>query len=241
MMNNNDRVDLAPPTFTFKPIDEEGVGGCEDDVSSISSGCSSHDERYSLDPGLPPSAAIFRDGREQSVSVQLAHPIGPGSTSVDDDDDVAMEEDAFACRLISPYPFSQASHEEITEREELTNTPIKWTLEPEPSSTTTSNTKQESVSVQVNYSSFFAGLLGGDVGEIDAEMDECDDFSVSVNDVESLSRDLGLEDPASFWEKGASNIPNSIFIERTKSPTEVSLGSSNEPPNFPSLKTTYAE
>lgn len=236
MMDNNDRVDLAPPTFTFKPIDEEGV---EDDVSSISSGSSSHDE-HDLNPGLPPSAAIFRDGRERSVPVQLAHPIGPGSTSVDYDE-VMDEEDAFACRLISPYPFSQASHEEITEREELTNTPIKWILGPEPSSTTTSNTKQELVSVQVNYSSFFADLLGGDVGEIDAAMDECDDFSVSVHDVESLSRDLGLEDPASFWEKGASNIPNSIFIERTKSPTEVSLGSTKESPIFPSLKTTYAE
>lgn len=209
MTMDSERVDIAP-AFSFKPVD--------DDVSSIAS---SQDDDSLLNPGQSPSMDIFRPGRD---TTSIDEKQRSSATASDNDNDEAMDDASAARRVISPYPFSHASREEIAEREQLTND-LSWTL-------TTDNftciTKQL-IAADYDYKCIFGKLA-------DAVMNEgcCDEFSVSTHDADSLSGDLDLRNPASFWEEGASTIPTSIIIvERTKSPTEVSLGSDGESPSLP--------
>jgi len=208
----NQRVDIAP-TFSFKPIDD----GDDSSVLSVSSSHHHHDDEninFLLGPSL--SADIFRAGRDST----------PGAVEKQrlPCNDEAMDDDASAHRVvISPYPFSHASREEITEREQLSNA-LSWTLASSNISPEVKNKTATTASLQVDCS-YFYGQAGA---ETDAVMEDCDDFSVSIADAESLSRDLGLGDPASFWEEGASTIPSSIYIVRTNSPTEISLGCDDE-------------
>jgi len=201
-MTENEHVDIAP-TFSFKPIDSDSDG-----ASSLTRDEDEDDEGSLMEagPGLP--SDIFRATRPYLDKQQ---------------DDEAMMDEAF--RVISPYPFSHASREEITEREQL-GCALSWTLASQHNDVRANMlpSKTTNTAIHIDYNCFL-GLDGG-VGATDADavMEECDDFSVSIQDADTWSRDLGLEDPASFWEDGASMIPTLIFIQRTSSPTEISLG-----------------
>ena len=206
----NERVDIAP-TFSFKPIDDDG------NTSVLSSSSSQHDgdgNNNNLLMDLCLSADIFQAGRNNTPA-----DIGKHRHTREDE---AMD-DASAFRVISPYPFSHTSQEELSEREQLSDA-FRWTLRSTNNSDDFLTCKVTNAAVQVDNSSFF-GRIGD---QNDAVMEDCDDFSLSIQDADSLSRDLCLEDPASFWEDGASTIPSTIFIVRTNSPTEISLGSDDE-------------
>jgi len=209
MESSNQRVDIAP-AFSFKPIDDDGADG-------PSGSSSSRDHQRGLVQGGTPSPlsdGIFKEDCNMSVQI-AAQSIQQGDQPMQG---VTGGEDEG--RMISPYPFPNAASQDVvvTEREQFT---LDW-----PALVPSSNNKVAST-CPIILPDFSSCVLDGGVGTTeDVAMN--DDFSVSVQEVESLSReDLDLEDPASFWEKGASNIPNSIFIERTKSPTEVSLSSSS--------------
>lgn len=205
---DNERVDIAP-SFSFKPIDDGDFS-----VLSVSSS-HHHDETSNFLMGTGPSADIFRAGRDSTPAVEKQRL---------PNNDEAMD-DSSACRVvISPYPFSHASREEITEREQLSNT-LSWTLASSNIARELKTKTANTTSLQADCSIFF-GQAGAATDDV--VMGDCDDFSVSIEDTESLSRDLGLEDPASFWEEGASTIPRSIYVIRTNSPTEISLGSRND-------------
>lgn len=205
-------------SFSFKPI-TSGI----DDISTLSS----QDDNDSLDvASLPPTTEMFGDDERdfytgshhiEDIQIHLQRHVKHNDSSnmkgEDDDDDDAI---ASACRVISPYPFSHTSHDEITGRMQLlANNAISWTLDSDDSY---DDDKKTELDVPGEHCWFYAM-------ESDIVMDDCDDFSVSINGQDSLSRDLGLEDPAAFWEEGASTIPHSIIIQRrSNSPNEVSLG-----------------
>lgn len=217
---DNERVDIAP-AFSFKPVDDDGNSSVSSTSSSSSDDVGSDNLHMMGVCSLP--TEIFRFGSDS------AHPnLGkPRSTR---DDFVTTDDAASAFRVISPYPFSHTSREEISERQHLSYA-LRLTLgspyNKDDHQTTTRH--EESDAIQVEY----INCSGRITDENDVVMEECDDFSVSIHDADSLSKDLGLEDPASFWEDGASAIPSSIFIMRTKSPTEISLGSDDEAPLRP--------
>ena len=216
---DNERFDIAP-AFSFKPVDDDGNSSVLS-TSSSSSDDVGNDNLLMMGVCLP--TEIFRFGSDST-------PPKLGKPRPTRDDFGAADDVAAAFRVISPYPFSHTSSEEISEREHLSNA-LRLTLEShcnkDDHQTTTRH--EENDAIQVEY----FNCSGPITDENDVEMEECDDFSVSLQDADSLSTDLGLEDPASFWEDGASAIPSSIFIMRTKSPTEISLGSDDEAPLRP--------
>ena len=204
----NERVDIAP-AFSFKPVDDDGNSSVLSASSSSSDlmmgGCLPTDNISFGPDGTYPNLVKQRPTREDYY--------------------VKMDDAASAFRVISPYPFSHTSREEISERELLRDA-LRLTLgspQNKDDQRMTTGNKMNAV-IQVDYSSFF----GRCSDENDVAMEECDDFSVSIQDADTISKDLGLEDPASFWEDGASAIPSSIFIVRSKSPTEISVGSDDE-------------
>jgi hypothetical protein len=214
-------VEIAP-IYSFKPIDLDH-GSPADPLLDPNLSSDSLD----IEPGMSPTE-IFRESGEGDcmvedaslLFVQRANPIDEQQSGAagEDDDDEDMEEGS-CCRVISPYPFSHTSKEEIEEREQLTSV-FDWNLQAADSENTAAR-HEKKFSIQVDYSRFFE--LGEAVN--DQAMDDCDDFSLSSHEANSLSEDLCLasisEDPASFWEDGVGPIVS----DRNESPTQVSLGS----------------
>jgi hypothetical protein len=191
------------PRFSFKAIDIE--------TSSASD---------SYDDELVSPTNIFRDASNShndpiSVSpLQLANPVHEQHDSSENYDSV---------RVISPYPFSHASQEEIEEREQLTGT-LDWSMHPE--DTGDSSITEEHIHAGeycVNYSLYF---------QSGAQQMDCDDddFSVSSHEANSIEDDLCLEniseDPASFW-KDDHDLP--CLEQRIRMPSQVILVTNDEP------------
>ena len=216
-------VDIAP-LLSFKPIDLEPAAPI-DHLLDIDPDSSS--DSIDIGRGVMTPIDIFRDNSMDGDSivdedmgglpyVRRANPINEQqSATIDDesdlDDDTMETLDLPQFRVISPYPFSHTSKEEMEDREQLTRI-LEWSLEVRPK-------------CHVDYSGFFA--LDDAANNYDQVMsDECDDFSLSSHEANSLSQDgfLGSisEDPASFWEEGVGPA----MSDRSKSPTQVSLGSS---------------
>lgn len=213
------------PTYTFKTIDFELASPIDPLLDPNSSS-----ESLEIGLGMSPNE-IFRESGDSanimnevaSLSlVRRANPLNDReivAAAEYDDEEEDMVEDGNYYRVISPYPFSHASKEEIEEREQLTNA-FDWDLQTAHNEKT-SGRHEKKFSIQVDYSRFFE--LGE--GVYDQAMDDCDDFSLSSQEANSLSEDLCLasisEDPASFWEEGVGPI----MTFRGVSPAQVSLGS----------------
>jgi hypothetical protein len=203
----NERVDIAP-AFSFKPVDDDG------NSSVLSASSSSSD--FMMEGCLPTdNCRLGRDGTYPNLVKQR---------STREDYYVTTDDAASAFRVISPYPFSHTSREEISERELLSDALLTLGSPKKKDDHRIMTGNKINAAIEVDYSSFF----GRTSDENDVAMEECDDFSVSIQDADTISKDLGLGDPASFWEDGACSIPSSIFIVRSKSPTEISLGSDDE-------------
>jgi hypothetical protein len=221
-------VDIAP-LFSFKPIVMEAAVPPNDQLLEIDPDSSS--DSLDIGRGTMTPIDIFRensmDGGDSIVDedvgglpfVQRANPINEQqSATVDDesdfdDDDTGMEiEGSQYLRVISPYPFSHTSKEEIEDREQLTNN-LKWGL-----------SSSMHHKCHVDYSTFFESSEAARNNDL-AMSEEYDDFSLSSHEANSLSKDgfLGSisEDPASFWEDGAGPV----MSDRSQSPTQVSIGS----------------
>jgi hypothetical protein len=213
-------VDIAP-LHSFKPIDLE-PGAPIDRLFQIDPDSSS--DSLEIGRGVLTPIDIFRDNSMDGESivdedmgglphVRRANPINEQQSATidesDEDDDTMEAVDLPYFRVISPYPFSHTSKEEMEDREQLTNI-LEWSLDIRPK-------------CHVDYSSFFE--LGDAANSDQVMSDECDDFSLSSHEANSLSQDgfLGSisEDPASFWEEGVGPI----MSDRSQSPTQVSLGS----------------
>jgi hypothetical protein len=217
-------VDIAP-LHSFKPIDLESAQPI-DHLLEIDpdSSCDSID----VGRGVLTPIDIFRGNSMDGDSiveedmggvpyVRRANPINEqqsGTSTIDDesdlDDDIMDIGDLQQLRVISPYPFSHTSKEEMEDREQLTSI-LEWSFEVRPT-------------CHVDYSGFFA--LDDMANNNEQIMsDKCDDFSLSSHEANSLSQDgfLGSisEDPASFWKEGIDRV----ISERSHSPTQVSLGS----------------
>ena len=111
-----------------------------------------------------------------------------------------------AVSVVSPYPFSSASQEEIDEREKLART-MPWVEQDE----------NEDQSKRQDMSFYF------DMRALhDREM-ECDDFSISSNEVDSLE-DLGESfstDPETFWEAPVEMNPQPTRVELSSSDNDI--------------------
>jgi hypothetical protein len=100
-------------------------------------------------------------------------------------------------RVISPYPFSHTSQQEVEELEQLTNS-CDWSLQ-KVRTEKGSAWGGKKISILVDYTRFleFGGMA------VDQVMD--DDFSISSREAHSLSDDFCLssisDNPASFWEE----------------------------------------
>jgi hypothetical protein len=215
-------VDNAP-TYSFKPIELELASPIDPSLDPNTSG-------DSIDIGLCMSPGeIFRGSDEGDIMfndaalpfVRRANPIydQQSSAGVDSEEEEEYMEDETCRRVISPYPFSHTSKEEIEELEQLTNA-FDWNLQGAQNDNSR-GCHEKKFSIEVDYSRFFQhGVAVGD-----QVMDEYDDFSLSSHEANSLSEDLCLgsisEDPASFWEEGI--VP--ILLYRNESSTQVSLGS----------------
>ena len=149
-------VDTAP-LYSFKPIDLEPMDR-ELDIDPDSSSDSTD-----IGHGILTPIDIFRENSMDGDSiidedmgglpfVRRANPINElHSATIDDEsdlDDETMETgDLPYFRVISPYPFSHTSKEEVEDREQLTCL-LEWSLEKRPK-------------CHVEYSSFFE--LGDDI------------------------------------------------------------------------------
>lgn len=216
-------VDIAP-FCSFKPIDPEQAASSIAPPLDPNSSCDS----LEINQGMSPTE-IFRecgdddnimDADEELPRVRRANPINDQHIASGDDIDEDAEE-GMGSRVISPYPFSHTSKEEIEEREQLTNA-FDWSQEAV-DSYECSDGHEMKFSIQVDYSRFFE--LVGTIG--DQVMEDCDDFSLSSHEANSLSENLCLasisEDPAAFWEVGVGHIASN----RCDSPAQVSHGSAD--------------
>jgi hypothetical protein len=227
-------VDIAP-LYSFKPI-EQGPTAPIDPLIDIDpdSSCDSLD----ICPGMLSPTDIFRDSIDgESVMdedmgelpyVRRANPINEQqSATIDDESDLDDGDDdeigsSSYFRVISPYPFSHTSEEEIEDRKQL-NSVLEWRIKLNHNDKSSSRFGQK---CHVDYSSFFE--LSENINNDQVMADECDDFSLSSHEANSLSEDgfLGSisEDPASFWEEGVGPI----MSDRSQSPTQISLGSAEQ-------------
>lgn len=201
--------------YSFKPIDLDPAYPVDLMLDAVSSS-----DSLDIGPGMAPTEIFRESGDGVNIHAESslprfrrANPIDQRKVAAGEGED--MEECSY-CRVISPYPFSHTSKEEIEEREQLTNA-FDWTLETEPNDNCGMlNGWDTKCAVQVDYSRFFELLEAVN----DQVMDECDDFSLSSHEANSLSDDLFFSDnPASFWEEGSGPI----LSNRGLSLTQVSL------------------
>lgn len=147
-----------------------------------------------------------------SLLVRRANPVGGSYTTVEDDFESSI-------RVISPYPFSHTSLEEIEDREQLAGA-FDWALQSEETLQQPENAERV---FEMDYAQFFE-MNGMDVDSTASPctaVDDTDDFSVASN----VSYDLCLDktDPTSFWNAGI--MKNDGQQQRSESPSQVSLDS----------------
>jgi hypothetical protein len=166
--------------------------------------------------------AVVDDQEDISLSapaliVRRANPILERRMDDDDDDDDVSEANIqyreLSTGVISPYPFPQPSQEDMDEKEQL------WKLQP--TATIGGYPLGGGDNEPIDYAPYFAFAAASGSGEM-----ECDDFSVSSCEANSLS-DEDLEDisgdPASFWE---GSIEDAGFsVDRSLSPELQSIES----------------
>jgi hypothetical protein len=196
MHNHAEGIDSS---YSFKPIEHLGASEESDSTS------------FDGEPML--STAIFRDTAEglhiytnrsnnnnnndpMSISpLQLANPIFEQRGSVGDVDGLGG-----SMRVISPYPFFHASQQEVEERQQLKT----WSM-PTEETIDASTTREHSLNnnKRIDYSLFFQS----GVNQVASGGMDCDDFSISSHEAESIEDDLWCfekisGDPAAFWEEG---------------------------------------
>lgn len=225
-----DFLDIAPP-YSFKPIEAGIVPAIDPLQIDPNSSCDSAD----IGQGIFSPMDIFRDGRDGGESVvgdedvggyvRRANPINEQQSynfadEESDFDDEVMEMAASPCfRVISPYPFSHASKEEIEERQQLAKGPLEWNLD---MGIHHFSFEDSGKKCHVDYLSFFE--LNAFVHNDQVMAEDCEDFSLTSHEANTLSQNdfLGAasEDPASFWGEDGP-----LMSDRSLSPTQVSLGS----------------
>jgi hypothetical protein len=211
--------------FSFKPIDHLGASGSDSFggeprsptaiFRDAAEGLHHHynnDENHSNDPmSISP------------LQLALANPIyeqrGSGLVDVDVDADQADQGDAVQAsgpgtRVISPYLFLHATEGELEERQQLNGEGMTWSGMPteeiaDESTTEEHHQFQHESNPRIDYSSFFQSVANVKVNfnASAAGIMECDDFSISSHEVESIDDDLWCfekisGDPAAFWEEG---------------------------------------
>lgn len=198
---------------SFKPIVDLGL--------DPSSSCNSDSFLQGEEPISPTN--IFRDATEMiqndpmSVSpLQLANPVYEKSAGSDNNDSLSIDallSSSHNSRVISPYPFFRPSQRELQERDELACS--AWSM---PEGTIDASETMEQGERPIDYSLFFPcapTAAGPAVGM------ECDDFSISSHEAESIEDDLCFEKIAgdSFWDEGIDNRPRLV--------SQVSLSSND--------------
>jgi hypothetical protein len=158
------------------------------------------------------------------LQLALANPIyeqrGSAHGGVDGDFDIDVDGDGDGdsfqasgggTRVISPFPFLHATQRELEERQELRGEAITWSMPIEEIVDGSTTQEHQHVSHRrVDYSLFFQSganvNVNATVNASGAGMD-CDDFSISSHEAESIEDDLWCfekisGDPAAFWEEG---------------------------------------
>ena len=181
MCDENDEI---APRFSFKPIDI--------DLPLLDNSISD-DSLLSEDTDMLP-APIFREvsnadnsGQRPLPLVRQANPVGDTTGASSSTTDEGMSDRADR-RVISPYPFSHTSQEEIEEREHLSGA-FNWALD-----NNATAQPNEKFHFQFDYTRFF------DLNDLGtAHAMECDDFSVASKVSEDLDLDSISNNPSSFW------------------------------------------
>jgi hypothetical protein len=154
------------------------------------------------------------------LQLTLANPIieqrGSAHSDIDIDVDGDGDCDAFQAsgggtRVISPFPFLHATPRELEERQELRGEAMTWSMPTgEIIDDSTTQEHQHESRRRIDYSLFFQSganvNVNATVNAGGAGMD-CDDFSISSLEAESIEDDLWCfekisGDPAAFWEEG---------------------------------------
>jgi hypothetical protein len=226
-MSDKNIISVESSSYNFKPIDfsDEHVVSLDDsmiDGVGVRDYGQPHQGEQQLEPQLVNAEMIFRevpdnDGENSSTNstgsgsllVQRANPVGGSYTTVEDDFESSI-------RVISPYPFSHTSQEEIEDREHLAGA-FDWALQSD------HDIQQPDLAVRVfemDYAQFFE-MNDMDVDSTTTPTDDTDDFSVASN----VSYDLCLDntDPTSFWNAGIMKNDAVQPSQQSDAPSQVSL------------------
>jgi hypothetical protein len=170
--------------------------------------------------------------------LQLANPIFEQQSAGSDDHYATAASFLHSSRVISPYPFFRPRSREA-DQDLLATGGMGWST----NQATTNNASlmmeetidpsetQEQADRPIDYSLFFPSEIGD--GNQAGGMD-CDDFSISSHEAESIQDDdllLCFEkisgDPASFWEEGMEESAGDNDSNRPRLVSQVSLSSSD--------------
>jgi hypothetical protein len=234
---DGDSIINEPPTNKFKPIDfsdDEHTVSIEHEEDSMIGVVVRHlgqaqyaaPQEQQHEPSRQSANAemIFREVPDNNSTsstsstgggcllVQRANPVGGSYATVEDDFESSI-------RVISPYPFSHTSQEEIEDREQLAGA-FDWALQSDQDLPQTENVERV---FEMDYAQFFEmdGMDVDSTASACSAADDTDDFSVASN----VSDDLCLDktDPTSFWNAGI--MKNDAQQQRSESPSQVSLDS----------------
>ena len=212
-------IELAP-SLSFKPIDSfEQSSSCDSLDTTGTTNAVSPTEIFRYSEIMDEDTEM---AKENILSVRRANPIGLSrdyNAMNNTNANAAITADNNNSHLISPFPFSPtASKEELEERDMLT-TSLGWDSRVEPL-----EGERGQPMVQLDFSRFFEPVHM----DTSVEIMDCDDFSLSSHDANSLSQDLETisKDPASFWEGGIRVVAQTS--NGSESPTQVSLGSDDD-------------
>jgi hypothetical protein len=238
--------------FSFKPIDHLGASGSDSfggepgsPTAIFRDAAEGLHHHYQDDENNNDPMSI------SPLQLALANPIieqrGSGHVDVDFDVDIdagqadAVQASGLGTRVISPYLFLHATQGELEERHQLSGGSMTWSGMPTEEIVDDSTTEEhhhhqqlqhESIP-RIDYSSFFQSVANANVnvnGSAAGIMD-CDDFSISSHEAESIDDDfLCFEkisgDPAAFWEEGMAQ--GASGPKRVRIPSQDS-SSSNVP------------
>jgi hypothetical protein len=239
-------------SFSFKPIDHLGASGSDNfggepgsPTAIFRDAAEGLHRHYNYNNS---SSNSNNDPMSTSpLQLALANPIYERRGSGVDVD--AHQADAVqASRVISPYLFLHATQGELEERQQLNGEAMTWSGMPTEEIIDASTTEehhhqhqlqQESIP-RIDYSSFFQSVANANVNvnASAAGIMDCDDFSISSHEAESIDDDFLCFEKISgdaFWEEGmdqASSGPKRVRIPSQDSsssngsvrPTLASLG-----------------
>lgn len=170
----SDENEEIAPLYSFKPIDGD---------MPLLDNSISNDSLLSEDGGLPTS--IFREV-SNSATTERQLPMASQSSSMGLTSGAVVTDVEMAAdrHVISPYPFSHASQEEIEDREQLSAV-FNWALES--SSTLDCNPHSSKMHFQFENAESLDGAM------------DCDDFSVESEVSDNLCLDSISDNPSSFW------------------------------------------